>query len=103
MKAKIMGFEVIDYVKKGTGEVVQGISLKMAVTNRNVFGATMKEEFVSVKSPYFAQYFGDVLEKPAETMKRILNAEVEVDYDIVGRGDKSYAILTEFKLIPVKV
>lgn len=74
MKAKLVGLEPVDYIKRGTGERVQGVKLHTMGKNANVEGISVKEIWISARSE---NLFNMARQLPLDTF-------VDIDYNNYG-------------------
>lgn len=96
MKGTIIGFEPVDYVKKGTDERVKGVHLIIKCRSNDVIGFTAKEEFVKAESPWYkllAPYL-------ANDMDGLLEASVYIDYQVTQRGSYTFTDIVDMEITP---
>lgn len=97
MKGTIIGFEPVDYVKKDTGEQRKGIRLIITCRSSDVIGLTAKEEFIKAESSWYKQLIAPFL---ATDMERLINASVYIDYQIIQRGNYTFADIVDMEITP---
>lgn len=74
MKAKLVGLEPVQYVKRDTGETVQGIKLHTIGTNANVRGTFVKEIWINARSENLYNF----------ARKLELDTSLDIDYNNYG-------------------
>lgn len=53
MRAKILGFQILDYVSKKTGKPVKGVTLHIAYSMPDIVGSAVKTEYISSQSDIY--------------------------------------------------
>ena len=101
MKGTIIGFEPVDYTKKGTEERVKGIRLVITYKSGDVFGLTSKEEFIRANTPFYNKFFKNYLENDLdEAETAICGGSVFIDYNVIERGSATFKEIVEFEFTP---
>ena len=102
MKGTIIGFEPVDYPKKGSEtERVKGIDLTITHKSGSVFGLAAKVERIYADTPYYNRFFKKYLENDLDETERAINGgSVFIDYDVVERGQYKFKDIVDFEFTP---
>lgn len=101
MKGIIKGFEPHDYVSKKTGQPVKGATIYFDVKNKSVFGYVGKEQYVPESSPIYKRIIEPLLSKFYEEDSDVYGGTIEVDYDVVQRGNGTFKDLLDMTITPL--
>lgn len=100
MKGILKGCQPVDYKSKKTNEPVKGVILIFDCKNKDVFGYTSKEEFISEASPLYKRVITPLLRKLYDEASDIYGAEVVIDYDVQHRNGNTYSSIIDLQIIP---
>lgn len=100
MKAKLKGFEPVDYISKKTGLPVKGCTLKLDVKSKSVFGYDSKEEYVAADTPIYKRVIEPLLDMFYDEDSAVYGADVVLDYNVTKRGGNTYSELVDLEITP---
>lgn len=96
MKAIIRGVQVVNYIKKTTNERVQGVTLFLNTRGADVIGYKNIEEFISSTTQVYQSSIAPFL---GSDINKLIDAEVEVDYDITRRGSQTFSRIIDLSFV----
>lgn len=93
MKAKLIGYEPVDYVK-ANGDQVRGCNLYFEVKMDNVFGSMGMNEYISAASPLFQRTISPNLNRLCDEGSGIFGTDIDIDYVKVKRGNREFSSIS---------
>lgn len=103
MKGIIKGFEPVDYVSKKTGKPVKGATIYYDCKNKSTFGYLGKEEYIAADSPIYKRVIEPLLEKFYDEDSEVYGGIIELDQDVIQRGNASFKELLDMTITPRSV
>ena len=98
MKGIIRGIEIVDYVKKDTGEPVKGFTVYLNVSSNDVIGMANRDEFIKFGTPYY----NEIKAYMNNNIDDLIDSSVIIDYDVKTRGKFTIKDIIGFDIIPKK-
>ncbi len=100
MKGIIVGYEVVDYISRKTGQPVKGGTINFNYKNKSVFGYAQKSVYIAESSPLFKRVIEPLLEKFYDESSDIYGGTIDVDYDVTNRGNATFADVIDLVITP---